>query len=140
VSSARQATLERAALPWLLVVYGVASLGHFTHNAEYLADYPNLPAWLTRAEIYATWVGITTVGLVGYLLYGRNHQLSGLALLAIYAAFGLDGLLHYTRAPFARHTALMNLSILFEVTAAALVLCAAALLAARHLRQQRARA
>ena len=31
-------------LPWLLALYGLASLAHFIHNAEYLGAYPNLPA------------------------------------------------------------------------------------------------
>jgi hypothetical protein len=38
-------------LIWLLALYGLASLAHFAHNAEYLAAYPNLPAWLSRVQI-----------------------------------------------------------------------------------------
>lgn len=33
----------------LLVAYGAASLVHFIHNAEFLGDYPGLPATWTRA-------------------------------------------------------------------------------------------
>jgi len=40
------------ALPWAVMLYAAASLVHFAHNAEYLADYPNLPSWLTRYQIY----------------------------------------------------------------------------------------
>ena len=32
--------LAEWALPWLLLLYCVASLLHFVHNAEYVADYP----------------------------------------------------------------------------------------------------
>jgi hypothetical protein len=28
----------------LLAAYFLTSLGHFAHNAEYLCEYPNLPA------------------------------------------------------------------------------------------------
>ena len=39
----------------------------------------------------------------------------GLVVLALYAAVGFDGLLHYTRAPFAAHTGTMNLTMWSEV-------------------------
>jgi hypothetical protein len=111
-------------LPWLLVLYGLASLVHFGHNAEYLSDYPNLPAWLSRLQIYGAWFGITAVGLVGYKLYRRGRAFVGLWLLALYASLGFDGLLHYRRAPLASHTVAMNLTIWSEVAAAALALVA----------------
>ena len=98
------------ALPWLLLLYGATSLLHFAHNAEYLADYPNLPAWFSRPSVYGVWSGIFVLGLCGYLLYRRGHTAIGLALLAACAAFGFDGLLHYGRASMAAHTAAMNLS------------------------------
>ena len=106
----------------LLVVYGAASLLHFSHNAEYLAAYPNLPAWLSRADVYLAWVAVTLVGVTGYLLWRRGHALPGLLVLAAYALSGFDGLLHYRRASFSRHSAMMNLTIWVEVAAAALLL------------------
>jgi hypothetical protein len=112
------------ALPVLLLLYCGASFVHFAHNAEYLADYPNLPAWLTRLQVYAVWLGITVVGALGYGLLRARLRHLGLAVLAVYAAIGFDGLLHYTRAPFAAHTGTMNLTIWSEVVAAALVLAA----------------
>jgi hypothetical protein len=122
-------------LPGLLFLYLAASLVHFTHNAEYLGDYPNLPPWLTRAGVYLAWCGQTSVGLLGYVLYRSGWRLVGLALLLVYAGFGFDGLLHYTRAPFEAHTLAMNFTIWFEVVAAALVLlCVLTLAAVRRLR------
>jgi hypothetical protein len=112
------------ALPWLLLLYCGASLLHFAHNAEYLADYPNLPQWLSRASIYLAWAVIFMIGLSGYLLWRRNRTAPGLMLLAIYTALGLDGLLHYGRAPMAAHTFGMNLTIWTEVVAAAVALAA----------------
>ena len=120
----------------LLLLYLVASFVHFTHNAEYLADYPNLPPWLTRGGVYLAWIGETALGLLGYVLYRFGWRLTGLALVGVYAAFGFDGLLHYTRAPFEAHTTAMNFTILFEVAAAALLLLRVVrLAAARHSRR-----
>jgi hypothetical protein len=110
-----------AVLRLVLIVYAIASLVHFVHNAEHLADYPNLPDWISRARIYGAWLCITAVGLVGYLLQRAGHQRVGLAVLTLYAANGFDGLLHYSRAPFAAHTAAMNASIWLEALAAALL-------------------
>jgi hypothetical protein len=115
--------LAAKALPALLLLYCIASFVHFAHNAEFLTDYPNLPAWLTQLQVYAVWLGITAVGVLGYCLLRAWRRL-GLAVLAVYAAVGFDGLLHYTRAPFAAHTGTMNLTIWSEVVAAALVLAA----------------
>jgi hypothetical protein len=110
------------ALPVLLLIYTAASLAHFTHNAERLAAYPNLPAALTRGGVYVAFAALASLGLTGYLLLRRGLALAGLLLLALYAACGFDGLLHYTRAPFAAHSAVMNATILTEVAAAALLL------------------
>ena len=118
-------------LAGLLLLYAVASLVHFTHNAEYLSDYPNLPPWLTRGGIYLAWFAETALGILGYVLYRFGWRLGGLALVGVYAAFGFDGLLHYTRAAFDAHTFTMNFTILFEVAAAALLLTRAVMLATR---------
>ena len=109
-------------LPWLLALYAGASLVHFTHNAEYLAQYPNLPASWTRADVYCAWGCVTMIGLVGYGLYHARFTRAALTVLAIYAGLGLDGLLHYTRAPMAHHTAAMNFTIWAEVAAATVLL------------------
>jgi hypothetical protein len=115
----------------LLALYALASLVHFVHNAEFLGGYPNLPAWLSRSQIYGAWCGITAVGLVGYTLYRRDHPGIGFWLLVLYTSLGFDGLLHYRRAPVAAHTVAMNLAIWMEVVAAALALLAVVTVAAR---------
>jgi hypothetical protein len=113
-----------AALPWLLILYAAASLLHFAHNAQYLAQYPNLPPSWSRAEVYLAWCGLTAAGLAGYLLYRGGHRRAGLTILLVYACLGFAGLLHYQRAPFGRHTAMMNLTIWTEAVAGALLLAA----------------
>ena len=115
---------EHSLLVGSLLLYTAASLLHFTHNAEYLSDYPNLPTWFTRSGVYLAWAGFASVGLVGYVLYRYGWWLVGFLLLGLYAAFGFDGLLHYTRAPFDAHTGVMNFTIWFEVVAAAALLIA----------------
>jgi hypothetical protein len=112
----------RSVLPVLLLLYAAASFLHFVHNAEYLADYPNLPASWSRADVYAAWCALTAVGVLGYVLYRRGERRPGLGLLAIYAAVGFAGLLHYTRAPLGHHTPAMNATIWAEAVAAALLL------------------
>jgi hypothetical protein len=121
-------------LPWLLALYAAASLVHFAHNAEYLAQYPNLPASWTRGEVYLAWCCVTTVGLLGYVLYRGGFSRAGVALLAVYGGVGFGGLLHYTRASIAHHSMAMNVTIWAEFAAAALFLLNVASLVTRHLR------
>jgi hypothetical protein len=120
----------------LIAVYFLTSLGHFGHNAEFLCEYPNLPAWLTRAKVYAAWIAITSVGAVGFYVLRRQFIGVGLLLIAAYAALGFDGLGHYKVAPMALHTFGANLSILSEVAAAALLLAATLYLLALQLRHR----
>jgi hypothetical protein len=84
-------SLAARALPALLALYCVASFAHFWHNAEFLMGYPNLPAWLTRVQVYAVWLGITAVGAVGCLLLRARWRRLGLAVLAVYECHDLVG-------------------------------------------------
>jgi len=117
-----------------LLPYGAASLFHYAHNAEFLGDYPNMPAWLSPALVYGAWLGVTAVGLVGYFLIRRGYQLAGLAVLSVYGVLGLDGLSHYTLAPLSAHTLTMNLTIWLEAATAVLLLTAVVGLMLRRLR------
>lgn len=115
----------------LLALYFFASLLHFTHNAEYIAYYPNMPGWITREKVYLVWLAITSAGVAGILLSRIGWRLAGALCLAVYGAFGLDGLGHYWLALCSQHTLAMNFTIWFEVVSgAALALCATAF--ARH--------
>ena len=105
--------------------YGVASLTHFWHNAEFCGDYPNLPVWITRGSVWLSWAGLTLLGGVGLWLLRRGCRKSGLGLLAFYGALGCYGLGHYNLAPIARHTAMINFSIWFEVIAGLILLAVA---------------
>lgn len=108
-------------LPWIFLLYAAATLLHFAHNAEYLAEYPNLPPSWSRAEVYGAWCCLMAFGIVGFALY-RVGQRIGLLLLCLYALLGFGGLLHYTRAPVAHHSVMMNVTIWAEAVAGALLL------------------
>ena len=116
----------------LLFAYAGASLVHHVHNAEFLADYPNMPAWITRPAVYAAWVGETLLGGVGYLLLRRGYLAFGLWVIAVYAALGFDTFAHYALAPAGAHTSAMNATIWLEAAAAALVFVAVLVLARRR--------
>jgi len=117
----------------LLLAYGAASLFHHVHNAEFLDEYPNMPAWLSPAGVYAAWLGVTLVGFAGYLLFHRGLRFAGLLAIAVYGTLGLDGLAHYSLAPASAHTFMMNLTIWIEVATAAMLLIAVAGLLVRRL-------
>jgi hypothetical protein len=134
MSRERAMAFERAwvkVLAVLLFAYATASLVHHVHNAEFLADYPNMPAWITRPAVYAAWLCETMLGATGYLLLRRGHPAFGLSVVAIYAALGFDAFVHYALAPAGAHTAAMNATIWLEAAAAALVFVALAALVRR---------
>jgi hypothetical protein len=134
MSRERAMAFERAwvkVLAVLLFAYAAASLVHHVHNAEFLAEYPNMPAWITRPAVYGAWLCETMLGAAGYLMLRRGHPAVGLGLIGVYAALGFDGFGHYALAPAAAHTAAMNATIWLEATAATLVFVAIAVLAKR---------
>ena len=114
------------AIPRLLSVsfftYMAASLLHFTHNAVYLSQYPNMPPSISATDVYGTWLLITALGFGGLVLLGRGSIRSGRGILAGYAAVGFDGFAHYLLAPMSSHSIAMNLTIWFEAAAAAWLL------------------
>lgn len=120
--------LRPKALPgsiWLLAaLYTFASLAHFVHNAEYIAFYPNMPAWITRETVYLVWLAIAAVGALGAAMALLGWRWAAAACLAAYGALGFDGLGHYALALCSQHSLAMNLSIWFEVIAGALLTAA----------------
>lgn len=117
----------------LAAVYFAASLAHFGHNAEYIAFYPGMPGWLTREKVYLAWLGITSLGLVALVFARLALPALALLFLAVYGAFGLDGLAHYTLALCSEHTLLANITIWSEAITGMVLLLASAVLFARQL-------
>jgi hypothetical protein len=109
------------ALFLLVLVHAAVSLLHFAHNAAYLADYPNMPAWLSPLGIYGAWFAEAAIGALGMLLLLRGRR-SGLVLIGIYAVLGFGGLDHYTLAPMSAHTLAMNATIWLETATGLLLL------------------
>jgi len=106
----------------LVLLFAACSLVHFAHNAEFLADYPNLPETWTRSGVYVAWVGLSATGLAGWLAFSSGYRKIGLSVLVVYALLGIDSLGHYRAARVADHTFLMNLTIVLEVGTATLLL------------------
>ena len=108
---------------WLtMTIYAAASLLHFAHNALFVRDYPNLPAWITPLGIMLSWCAIAAIGATGYWLYRKVSQPAGLTLIAAYALLGFGGLDHYAVAPMRAHSPAMNATIAVEVLAAVALL------------------
>lgn len=116
----------------ILALYFIASLAHFVHNAEYLAEYPNMPPSVTRASVYAVWLGQTAIGALGVVLAVLRRRVAGGVLVGVYGALGLDGLLHYTLALSSEHTFVANLTIWSEASLGLLLLLASTLVCVRQ--------
>ena len=114
-------SLPNRTLLALVLVHAAASLVHFVHNATFLADYPNMPIWITPGGIYVVWLAEAAVGAAGVWLFLRGRMI-GLALIAIYAVLGFAGLDHYMLAPISAHTVAMNATIWLETATGAILL------------------
>ncbi|TAF71722.1 MAG: hypothetical protein EAZ54_13310 [Curvibacter sp.] len=111
----------------LFVLYTLASLTHFVHNAEYIAFYPGLPVWMTRESVYLAWLAVAAVGGLSLIASRLGWSRLAAVLLVAYGLLGVDGLLHYTLALCSEHTLVTNLTIWAEVLLGVTVACAAAL-------------
>jgi hypothetical protein len=76
-------------LLWLAALYFLASLMHFTHNAEYIALYPNMPIWLSREHVYLAWLAVTAVGGASALMWAFGWRAVALVTLGLYGALAL---------------------------------------------------
>jgi hypothetical protein len=111
---------------FLITAYTIASLAHFGHNAEYIAFYPGLPAWMTRESVYLVWLAVASVGAASVFASWRGWGRIGAALLVVYGLLGADGLLHYTLALCSQHIFVTNVTIFAEVILGVGLACAAA--------------
>jgi hypothetical protein len=117
----------------LLAIYFVATLAHFVHNAEFIAFYPNMPAWITRETVYLAWLAIASVGVAGIVASRFGWPALGALLLGAYGALGLDGLQHYTLALCSEHTLTANATIWSEAIAGVVLAIASAMQVKIHL-------
>jgi hypothetical protein len=112
-------------MPLLFALYTLASLAHFSHNAEYIAFYPGIPVWMTRESVYLAWLAVAGVGLLAVAATWRGWGRVAAVLLVVYGLLGTDGLLHYTLALCSEHTLATNVSIWAEVVLGVTLACAA---------------
>ena len=84
------------------------------HNAEFIAFYPGMPAWITRETVYQAWLVVAGVGALGFGLRYLGWPSLGALVIAAYGSLGLDGLAHYTLGLCSEHTWLANLTIWAE--------------------------
>ena len=119
-------------LPVLAAVFFAASLAHFANNAEYIAFYPGMPEWLTREKVYLAWLAVTSLGFVAVVLAKLSLPALALLFLAMYGAFGLDGLAHFTLALCSEHSLLANVTIWLEAVTGTVLLLVSAVLFARQ--------
>ena len=115
----RPAPLRAAqrALLGSMLLYLLASLAHFLHNASELQHYPHMPPWLSGTAVMGAWLALSALGALGYWLYRSVSTSWGLLLIALYGLCGLDALAHYAVAPFAAHTLAMHATIIGEALA-----------------------
>jgi hypothetical protein len=121
------------------LVYLIASLGHFVHNAEFLDQYPNLPGWITRKGVYLGWLIVTLPGLAAMFAWARGRAGLAFGLLALWGALAYLGLDHYYVAPASAHPSFANVSIVFEVIAGSVLLLGSLVCLVRLLRVRRFR-
>ncbi len=129
----------RRFLALFVAPYFLASLAHFSHNAEYIAFYPGMPHWLTSENVYLAWLVVTGVGVLALILFRLGLPALAITSLGIYGAFGLDGLAHYTLALCSEHTLAANLTIWSEAVTGRLLLLVSAVILRRQLHLPSAR-
>ena len=107
--------------PLLIIgfVYLVASLTHFVHNAEFIDEYPNLPAWLARSDVYLAWAATLIPCVLAYWAWARGREAWAFGLFAAWSALGFLGLDHYYIAPVSAHSKSAIFTIFFELLAGA---------------------
>jgi len=115
------------------MLYFVASLAHFAHNAQFIAFYPGMPAWLTAEKVWLAWLGVTSVGVAALAMAGFGLTTLAVACLGVYGAFGLDGLAHYTLALCSEHTVWANVTIWSEATCGVVLLIVSSLTLVRRI-------
>lgn len=121
---------------WVLaLLYFAASLAHFSHNAEYIAFYPNMPKWLTREQVYLVWLAITGVGAIGVVASRLRWAIAGAACLLAYGAMGLDGLGHYWLALCSEHSIAANVTIWAEAVTGVVLAAACGMFIVRAFRR-----
>jgi hypothetical protein len=109
---------------WLLVILiaNLISTGiHYWDNYVSFDRYP-VPAWITIDGVRMSWLLLTVVGSLGYLLYCQQKWWLAYLCLTIYVSTGASTPLHYLYAPMSHFMMRMNISIWSDGLAALLLI------------------
>jgi hypothetical protein len=71
----------------LLVINIVITAFHYTDNFLHFEHYP-APAWITQRGVYISWLILTAIGMLGYLLYIKQVFWAAYLCLSIYSITG----------------------------------------------------
>lgn len=109
----------------LLLLFLIASIVstnlHYTDNATFIENYPE-PAWITVSGIYATWIVMTFIGILGYWLYTQAQFWLSYLCLIIYSVTGLSSPAHYFYGAISNFTFKMHGLILLDLLTGTFVL------------------
>jgi hypothetical protein len=72
----------------------VSTAVHYADNYVAIGAFPQ-PDWIDRPSVIVTWVALTAVGLLGYVLYRRGSHPAAELCLAVYSVTGISTLGHY---------------------------------------------
>jgi hypothetical protein len=98
---------------WLIVILlaNLISTGiHYWDNYVNFDRYP-VPEWITLDGVWMSWLLLTVVGSLGYLIYCQQKWWLAYICLTIYVSTGASTPLHYLYAPMSHFMMRMNISI-----------------------------
>jgi len=98
--------------------------------ARQLADVQR-PA-ITSDRVYLAWSVVTAVGIAGLVALRLRWHAAAALFIAVYGAFGVDGLAHYSLALCSEHTFMTNVTIWSEAISGLCLLLASAVVATRQ--------
>ncbi|MBE9211206.1 hypothetical protein IQ247_00480 [Plectonema cf. radiosum LEGE 06105] len=78
----------------LLIISVVITAFHYTDNFINFPSYPD-PEWITPQSIYQSWLILTILGIIGYVLYLNNILWLACVCLSIYSLTGISSPGHY---------------------------------------------
>lgn len=97
----------------LLIAAIVSTTIHYADNAISFDKYPQ-GGGVTAEIVALTWLLLTPVGILGYLLYRDGRFFPAYFALAVYSFLGVSTPWHYTEANFADFALWRNVSILID--------------------------
>ena len=109
----------------LLLLFLLASIIstnlHYTDNASFIENYPE-PDWITVSGIYATWMIMTIIGIIGYWLYTQEKLWISYLCLCIYSVTGLSSPAHYFYGAMSNFSTKMHALIWLDLLTGGFVL------------------